>query len=73
MRRCGRRGVIDRATAQAALELLEVDAHGFDELDRRLLRTIIEKYDGGPVGLNSGAEYAGGGAGGGAGCPGGGV
>ncbi len=46
-------GVIDRATAQAALELLEVDAHGFDELDRRLLRTIIEKYDGGPVGLNT--------------------
>ena len=37
----------------AALELLEVDAHGFDELDRRLLRTIIEKYDGGPVGLNT--------------------
>ena len=46
-------GIIDRATAQAALELLEVDAHGFDELDRRLLRTIIEKYDGGPVGLNT--------------------
>ncbi|MDR3735366.1 MAG: Holliday junction branch migration DNA helicase RuvB [Acidobacteriaceae bacterium] len=46
-------GVIDRATAQKALELLEVDAHGFDELDRRLLRTIIEKYDGGPVGLNT--------------------
>jgi holliday junction DNA helicase RuvB len=46
-------GVIDRATAQAALALLEVDAHGFDELDRRLLRTIIEKYDGGPVGLNT--------------------
>ncbi len=46
-------GRIDRATAQAALEMLEVDAHGFDELDRRLLRTIIEKYDGGPVGLNT--------------------
>ena len=46
-------GIIDRTTAQAALELLEVDAHGFDELDRRLLRTIIEKYDGGPVGLNT--------------------
>jgi Holliday junction DNA helicase RuvB len=46
-------GVIDRQTAQAALALLEVDAHGFDELDRRLLRTIIEKYDGGPVGLNT--------------------
>jgi Holliday junction DNA helicase RuvB len=37
----------------AALELLEVDAHGFDESDRRLLRTIIDKFGGGPVGLNS--------------------
>ena len=46
-------GRIDRETANAALEMLEVDAHGFDELDRRLLRTIIEKYDGGPVGLNT--------------------
>ncbi len=46
-------GRIDRTTAQRALEMLEVDAHGFDELDRRLLRTIIEKYDGGPVGLNT--------------------
>jgi holliday junction DNA helicase RuvB len=36
-----------------ALELLEVDAHGFDEADRRLLRTIIDKFGGGPVGLNS--------------------
>jgi Holliday junction DNA helicase RuvB len=43
-------GAIDRATAVAALELLEVDAHGFDEIDRRLLRILIEKYDGGPVG-----------------------
>ncbi len=46
-------GRIDRPTALAALDLLEVDSHGFDELDRRLLRTIIEKYDGGPVGLNT--------------------
>jgi Holliday junction DNA helicase RuvB len=46
-------GVIDRATAEHALKMLEVDAHGFDELDRRLLMTIIEKYDGGPVGLNT--------------------
>ena len=46
-------GSIDRAVANAALDLLEVDSHGFDELDRRLLRTIIEKYDGGPVGLNT--------------------
>jgi Holliday junction DNA helicase RuvB len=46
-------GVIDRATAEHALKMLEVDAHGFDELDRRLLMTIIDKYDGGPVGLNT--------------------
>src|SRR6516162_10276311 len=36
-------GRIDRATAQAALEMLEVDKHGFDEIDRRLLLTIIQK------------------------------
>src|SRR6201995_863183 len=46
-------GRIDRAIAEAALKLHGVDAHGFDELDRRLLLTIIEKYDGGPVGLNT--------------------
>jgi Holliday junction DNA helicase RuvB len=46
-------GEINRETAMQALELLEVDAHGFDDLDRRLLLTIIEKYDGGPVGLNT--------------------
>jgi Holliday junction DNA helicase RuvB len=46
-------GRIDRATACEALQMLEVDAHGFDELDRRLMLTIIEKYDGGPVGLGT--------------------
>ena len=46
-------GHIDRATANAALHLMDIDAHGFDDLDRRLLLTIIEKYDGGPVGLNT--------------------
>src|SRR5215471_86076 len=46
-------GHIDKATAQAALEMLEVDKHGFDEVDRRLLLTIIQKYNGGPVGLNT--------------------
>ncbi len=46
-------GRIDRPTACAALKMLEVDAHGFDELDRRLMLTIIEKYDGGPVGLRT--------------------
>jgi Holliday junction DNA helicase RuvB len=46
-------GKIDLATAQAALEMLEVDKHGFDEIDRRLLLTIIEKYQGGPVGVST--------------------
>jgi len=46
-------GRIDQATARAALEMLEVDQHGFDEVDRRLLLTIIEKYQGGPVGVNT--------------------
>ena len=46
-------GRIDKATAQAALEMLEVDKHGFDEIDRKLLLTIIEKYQGGPVGVNT--------------------
>ena len=46
-------GEINREIAMQALEMLEVDAHGFDDLDRRLLLTIIEKYDGGPVGLNT--------------------
>lgn len=46
-------GTIDKPIAKRALEMLEVDRHGFDELDRRLLLTIIEKYDGGPVGLGT--------------------
>jgi Holliday junction DNA helicase RuvB len=46
-------GRIDKQTAQAALEMLEVDRYGFDETDRRLLLAIIEKYQGGPVGLNT--------------------
>ena len=46
-------GAVTRKVALQALELLEVDANGFDEADRRLLRTIIEKFGGGPVGLNS--------------------
>jgi Holliday junction DNA helicase RuvB len=39
--------------ARRALSLLEVDERGFDEIDRRLLRTIIEKFNGGPVGVAS--------------------
>src|SRR5574341_1480527 len=46
-------GFITLEVAHAALQLLEVDDHGFDELDRRLLRTIIDKFSGGPVGINS--------------------
>ena len=46
-------GKIDLPTAQAALQMLEVDKYGFDEVDRKLLLTIIEKYQGGPVGLNT--------------------
>jgi Holliday junction DNA helicase RuvB len=46
-------GRIDEATARAALDLLEVDPQGFDALDRKLLLTIIEKFDGGPVGIES--------------------
>ena len=37
----------------AAMKLLEVDDHGFDDVDRKLLRTIIDKFGGGPVGVNS--------------------
>jgi Holliday junction DNA helicase RuvB len=46
-------GVITRAVAQDALALLEVDAHGFDDVDRKLLLTIIDKFSGGPVGVNA--------------------
>jgi Holliday junction DNA helicase RuvB len=35
------------------MDMLQVDPHGFDAMDRRLLRTIIEKFDGGPVGIDS--------------------
>ena len=46
-------GRITRDLARKAMDLLEVDEHGFDEVDRRLLTTIIEKFGGGPVGLKS--------------------
>jgi Holliday junction DNA helicase RuvB len=46
-------GRVTAHVASAALQLLEVDAHGFDDIDRRLLRTIIDKFGGGPVGVNS--------------------
>jgi Holliday junction DNA helicase RuvB len=46
-------GHIDEAAADAALDLLQVDPQGLDALDRKLLLTIMEKFDGGPVGIES--------------------
>lgn len=46
-------GIVTSIVAQAALDLLQVDPLGLDEVDRRVLKTIIEKYGGGPVGLNT--------------------
>ncbi|QQP98452.1 Holliday junction branch migration DNA helicase RuvB [Lysobacter enzymogenes] len=46
-------GHIDRAVADAAMAMLKVDPEGFDDLDRRMLRIIIESFDGGPVGVES--------------------
>jgi holliday junction DNA helicase RuvB len=46
-------GRITLDVAEAGLKLLEVDDHGFDEVDRKLLRTIIDKFGGGPVGLGT--------------------
>jgi Holliday junction DNA helicase RuvB len=46
-------GHIDAAVAQSALDLLEVDLEGFDLLDRRFLLTVIDKFAGGPVGIDS--------------------
>jgi holliday junction DNA helicase RuvB len=46
-------GDVTMPVTQAALAMLEVDDRGFDEIDRRLLKTIIEKFGGGPVGVNT--------------------
>ena len=46
-------GVITENVTQSALELLEIDHLGLDDIDRRILRTIIEKFSGGPVGLDT--------------------
>lgn len=45
--------VITKEVANYALKALEVDEHGLDEMDKRILMTVIEKYNGGPVGLNT--------------------
>ena len=46
-------GVITQEGAREALKLLDVDDFGLDDMDTRILRTIIEKFDGGPVGIES--------------------
>ena len=46
-------GVVDVAMADAALNMLNVDHHGLDHMDRRLLLAMIDKFDGGPVGIDS--------------------
>jgi len=46
-------GSVDSAIADAALNMLNVDVRGFDQLDRRMLLAMIEKFDGGPVGVDS--------------------
>ncbi|MDD4507879.1 MAG: Holliday junction branch migration DNA helicase RuvB [Eubacteriaceae bacterium] len=47
------KGTIDLKTAKVALTLFEVDAKGLDDIDRLMLRTIVEKFDGGPVGVDT--------------------
>ncbi|HEX7081290.1 MAG TPA: Holliday junction branch migration DNA helicase RuvB [Gammaproteobacteria bacterium] len=46
-------GRVDGDVARAAMDLLQVDPNGFDSMDRKLLLTVIEKFDGGPVGVDS--------------------
>lgn len=46
-------GTIDLKTAKMALEALNIDTHGLDEIDNRILTTIIDKFSGGPVGLTT--------------------
>jgi Holliday junction DNA helicase RuvB len=52
-------GAITARVATDALELLEVDEMGFDEMDRSILRTLMDKFSGGPVGLNTVAAVVG--------------
>jgi Holliday junction DNA helicase RuvB len=48
-----KKSVIDKAIAEYALEKLEVDKNGLDEMDKRIILTIIDKFGGGPVGINT--------------------
>ena len=52
-------GRVDDAIARQALQMLEVDEYGLDEIDRKLLTTIIERFGGGPVGVNAVASSIG--------------
>lgn len=47
------RGIITKEVAEYALKALDVDEHGLDDMDKRILLTIIEKYNGGPVGIGT--------------------
>jgi len=46
-------GIVNRDSASKALEMLDIDADGFDEMDQRIIEALIHKFGGGPVGLNS--------------------
>lgn len=46
-------GIVTEAIAERAMDILQVDPSGFDAMDRRVLQTIVEKFDGGPVGIES--------------------
>ncbi len=52
-------GIIDLKTSRAALELLEVDKEGFDSIDNKILRAIIDNFNGGPVGIETLAYFIG--------------
>jgi len=52
-------GRIDQPIAAAALSMLDVDEDGFDEMDKRIIESLILKFDGGPVGVNALAVAAG--------------
>jgi Holliday junction DNA helicase RuvB len=47
------KGIINKDSASKALEMLDIDEDGFDEMDQRIIEAIIHKFGGGPVGLNS--------------------
>ena len=46
-------GIVNKDSAAKALEMLDIDAEGFDEMDQRIIEALIHKFGGGPVGLNS--------------------